>query len=78
MTDTNTKKIVNGAYHAGTISVLMLANSWAMKRFLKMKPANLEKFDAEDVVKLMLSVFGSTMLRDWLVKQGVIPEDIMT
>ena len=78
MADTNAKMIVNGAYHAGTVGALILVNSYVMKRFLKMKPANLNKFDMEDAVKLMANVLGSTMIRDWLEAQGTIPEDIMT
>jgi hypothetical protein len=70
--------LVNGTYHAATISGLMMANSWLMKKFLKMKPANLGQLDAEDIAKLSLSVLSATIIRDALVKKGIIPENIMT
>ena len=69
--------IVNSAYHAAIVSALMMANSFAMKKFLKMKPANLSQLDAGDVLKLTVSVMSSTMIKDWLVKQGYIPENII-
>ena len=74
----NVNMIVNTAYKAGTISLIMFGNSWVMKRFLKMNPANLSKLDFEDVGKLTLSVFSATWLRDYAVKNGWIPEDIIT
>ena len=73
----NVKMIVNGAYHAVTISVGVWANSFVMKKFLKWKPANPSQLDVEDIGKLTLSVFSATMLRDWLVNQNILPEDIM-
>ena len=76
-TNPNVKMIVNGAYHAATISLGVWANSFVMKKFLKWKPANLSQLDAEDIGKLTLSVFSATMLRDWLVNQGILPDQIM-
>jgi hypothetical protein len=78
MGDQNINMLVNSAYHAATISGLMMSNSWIMKKFLKMKPANLSQLDAEDIAKLSFSVFSATIIRDWLIKQGVIPNNIMT
>ena len=74
MTETT---IVNSAYHAAIISTLMMGNSFVMKKFLKMKPANLSQLDAEDVLKLTVSVMSSSLIKDWLVKQGIIPENII-
>ena len=74
---TNVNMIVNGAYQASVVAGFMLANSWAMKRFLKIKPANLSQLDVEDAGKLILSVMSSTWIRDYLVKQGIIPENII-
>ena len=70
-------KIINNVYHAGTVSAIMLGNSWAMKRFFKMKSVNLDKIDIKDAVKLTVNILGSTIIRDWLVAQGIIPENIM-
>ena len=74
----NVNVLVNSAYHAATISLGVWTNSWVMKKFLKIKPANLSQLDAEDLGKLTLSVLSAMMLRDLLVKQGILPEDIMT
>ena len=73
----NGSNIINGAYHASTVSALMLTNSWLMRRFLKIKPADLTKLDGEDVGKLILSMYGATWIRDWLVKKGILPDMIM-
>ena len=75
MSETNT--IVNSAYHATVVGSLMMANSWMMKKFLKIKPANLSQLDPEDVLKLTVSVMSSTMIKDWLVKQGIIPDELI-
>ena len=73
----NVNMLVNGAYQASVVAGIMLANSWAMKRFFKIKPANLSQLDVEDAGKLILSVMGATWIRDYLVKQGIIPENII-
>ena len=36
----NANMIANGAYNASVVAGLMLANSFAMKKFFKIKPAN--------------------------------------
>ena len=77
MADSNVNMLVNSAYQASVVAVFMLANSWAMKRFLKIKPVDLSKLDVEDAGKLILSVMGATWIRDYLVKQGIIPENII-
>ena len=73
----NVNMLVNSAYQASVVAGFMLANSWAMKRFLKIKPVNLSQLDIEDAGKLILSVMGATWIRDYLVKQGIIPENII-
>ena len=72
---TNVNMLVNGAYQASVVAGLMLANSWAMKRFFKIKPVS--QLGVEDAGKLILSVMGTTWIRDYLVKQGIIPENII-
>ena len=77
MADSNVNILVNSAYQASVVAGFMLANSWAMKRFLKIKPVDLSQLDVEDAGKLILSVMGATWIRDYLVKQGIIPENII-
>ena len=74
----NVNMFVNSAYHALTISALMAANCWTAKKFFKFKPANLGQLDAEDIGKLTLSVGLATYARDFLVSQGILPENIIT
>lgn len=76
MGDENVNMIVNGVYHSTVLGGLIMGNSWAMKKFFKMNPANLGKFDIEDVGKLSASLFTALVIRDQLVKQGFIPENI--
>ena len=73
----NVNMLINSAYQASVVAGFMLPNSWAMKRFLKIKPINLSQLDVEDAGKLILSVMGATWIRDYLVKQGIIPENII-
>ena len=77
MADSNVNMLVNSAYQASVVAGFMLANSWAMKRFLKIKPVDLSKLDVGDAGKLILSVMGATWIRDYLIKQGIIPENII-
>ena len=51
----DTKTIVNNVYHDGTVSAIMLGNSWTMKKAFKMKSVNLENIDIEDAVKLTVN-----------------------
>ena len=74
---TNVNMIVNGAYKASVVAGLMLANSYIMKKFFKTKPANLSQLDGEDALKLTLSVMSATWIKDYLVKQGILPENII-
>ena len=77
MADSNVNMLVNSAYQTSVVAGFMLAYSWAMKRFLKIKPVDVSKLDVEDAGKLILSVMGATWIRDYLVKQGIIPENII-
>ena len=77
MADSNVNMLVNSAYQSSVVAGFMLANSWSMKRFLKIKPIDLSKLDVEDAGKLILSVMGATWIQDYLVKQGIIPENII-
>ena len=59
---TNVNMLVNGGYQASVKGGIMLANAWLMKRFFKIKPANLNQLDVEDAGKLILSVMGATWI----------------
>ena len=70
------KNIMNTIYHAAVISGLSVGYSMISKRLLKMKVADLDKLNVEDSVKLVAVVSASIATKDFLVKQGIIPENI--
>ena len=67
------KNIINSIYHAAVISGLSVGYSMIGKSLLKMKVADLDK---DDSVKLVAIVSASIITKDYLVKQGIIPENI--
>ena len=70
------KNIMNTIYHAAVISGLSVGYSMISKRLLKMKVADLDKLNVEDSVKLVAVISASIATKDFLVKQGIIPENI--
>ena len=72
----NEKNIMNSIYHAAVISGLSIGYCMISKRLLKMKVADLDKLNVEDSVKLIAVISASIATKDFLVKQGIIPENI--
>ena len=70
------KNIINSIYHAAVISGLSVGYSMIGKKIMKMKVADLDKLNLEDSVKLVGIVSASIATKDFLVKQGIIPENI--
>jgi energy-converting hydrogenase Eha subunit G len=70
------KNIMNVIYHSAVISGLSVGYSMITKRLLKMKVADLDKLNLEDSVKLVAVFSASIATKDFLVKQGIIPENI--
>ena len=70
------QNIINSIYHAAVISGLSIGYSMISKRILKMKVADLDKLNVEDSVKLVAVISASIATKDFLVKQGIIPENI--
>ena len=70
------KSIINCVYHAAIISGLTLGYTMIAKSILRMKPADLGKLDFEDSAKLTALITASIATKDFLVKQGIIPENI--
>ena len=46
------------------------------KTLIKMSPSSLSKFDIEDGVKLVAIVALSDFMKDYLIKQKIIPNNI--
>ena len=70
------KTIVNLIYHSAVLSGLSIGYSVLAKNLMRMKPADLGKLDIEDSVKLMVVITASIATKDFLVKQGIIPENM--
>ena len=68
--------IVNDLYQAAVISVFAIGYSMLARKMLKMAPPNIQKFDLEDTGKLVAIVAASEMMREYLIKQKILPEHI--
>ena len=72
------KTVINSVYHAAVIGGLSIGYTMLGKNLFRMKPADLGKLDFEDSAKLIAIITASTATKDFLVKQGIIPENINT
>ena len=70
------KSIVNDLYKASLLSLLAVGYSTLGKNLLKMTPPSIQKFDLEDIGKLLVVVAASEMTIEYLIKQKIIPENI--
>ena len=70
------KSIVNDLYQSAVISVLAAGYSMLGKKILKMTPPSIQKFDLEDTGKLVATVATSEMIRDYRIKQKILPDHI--
>ena len=71
-------ELVNDLYHSSVISSLAIGYSMVMKKILNISPPSIQKFDGEDIIKLVGIITASEMTREWLVKEKIIPENIKT
>ena len=70
------KSIVNDLYQAAVISVLAVGYSMLGKKMLRVSPPSIQKFDLEDTGKLVAIVTASEMIREYLIKQEILPDHI--
>ena len=68
------KSIINDLYQAAVISIVAVGYSMSGKNILKMTPPSIQKFDLEDTEKLVDIVAASEMIREYLIKQKILPE----
>ena len=76
MAENYTKDIKESVYHGAVISSLALGYAMLGKTLIKMSPPSLSKFDTEDSVKLVGIVALSDFMKDYLIKQKLIPNNI--
>ena len=69
------KQLVNAAYHAAVVGGLSIGYATLSKKILKRATPKLD-FDPYDLGMVILDV-GLKTFKDMLVKQGLIPDDIL-
>jgi len=74
---TGARHLGNLLYHSAVVGGLSVGYSMVGKRLLKMKPADLGRLDIEDSAKLVGTVALALWAQDTLVKQGIIPANII-
>ena len=70
------KSIANDLYQVAVTSVLAVGYSMLGKKKLKVSPPSIQKFDLEDMEKLVTIVAASEMTREYLIKQKILPDHI--
>lgn len=70
------KTIVNDLYHSALVSSLAVGYSMLGRKILRIAPPSIQKFDLEDMGKLVVIVAASEMTREYLVKQKLLPETL--
>ena len=76
MVENYTKDIKESVYHRAVGSVLAVGYTMLGKTLIKMSPPPLSKFDIEDGAKLVAIVAMSDFMKDYLIKQKIIPNNI--
>ena len=76
MVENYTKDIKESVYHRAVVSVLAAGYTMFGKTLIKMSPPSLSKLDIEDGVKLVAIVAMSDFMKDYLIKQKIIPNNI--
>ena len=70
------KDLKESVYHGAVVSILAISYTILGKTLIKMSPPSLIKFDVENGVKLMAIIAMSDFMKDYLIKQKIIPNNI--
>ena len=70
------KDIKESVYHGAVVSVLAVGYTMLGKTLIKMSPPSLSKFDIGNGVMLAAIVAMSDLMKDYLIKQKIIPNNI--
>ena len=76
MAENYTKDLKESIYHGAIISILAVGYTMLGKTLIKMSPPSLGKFDVEDDLKLVAIVTMPDFMKDYLIKQKIIPNNI--
>ena len=72
------KSIINDLSQAAVKSIFTVAYSMLAKKILKMTLPSIQKSNLEDTGKLVAIITVSEMMREYLIKQNILPEHIMS
>ena len=75
MVENYLKDLKESVYHGAVVSALAAGYTMLGKTLIKMSPLSLSKFDIEDGVKLVGIVALSDFMKDYLIKQKIIPNN---
>ena len=70
------KQIVNMLYHAGVETVLTVGYAEIGRKVLRRPPPKVD-FNMADIGMLSVYIVSAMATKDMLIKQGIIPADIM-
>ena len=70
------KDLKESVYHGAVVSILAIGYRMLGKTLIKMSPPSLGKFDIEGGVQLVAIVAMSNFMKDYLIKQKIIPNNI--
>ena len=70
------RSIVNDLYQAAVISVFAIGYLMLGKKILRIASSSIQTFDLEDTGKLVAIIAASEMMREYLIKQKILPEHI--
>ena len=70
------KQIVNMLYHAGVETLLTVGYAELGRKLLRRPPPKVD-FNMADIGMLSIDILLAMATKDMLVKQGIIPADIM-
>ena len=76
MVENYMKDLKESVYHGAVVSALAIGYTMLGKTLIKMSPLSLSKFDVEDGVKLVGIIALSDFMKDYLIKQKIIPSNI--
>ena len=76
MVENCTKDIRESVYHGAVVSALAVGYTMLGKTLIKMSPPSLSKLNIEDGVNLVAIVAMSDFMKDYLIKQNIIPNNI--
>ncbi len=71
-----TKNIANAVYHGAVITGIVVGSAKAMKMVFKNSTTPKFNLDLPDIGMATLYISGALLLKDYLVKQKIIPNDI--